>query len=83
MKTVFIYDQFSEDSLKFFELDGDYSHLDRTYINADGDEDNIDELNKILFNQDDGSYIVDLSDTFPIQLDGYGYYHVIVVGFVP
>ena len=37
MKTIFIYDQCCQEDIKFFILDGDYSHLDKIYINESSD----------------------------------------------
>ena len=34
MKTVVIWDTVGMDSIKYFVLDGDFSHLNEVYINA-------------------------------------------------
>ena len=88
MRTIFIYDQCCQDDVKFFILDGDYSHLDGIYINAvyDNDNDNEkeqkqDELNALLFDNE-GQLKQSLIDSFPVaeinKMD-----KVITVGFYP
>lgn len=47
-KTIFIYDSCGEEEIKFFVKDGDYSHLDRVYVNAADNEKLIDQLIEIL-----------------------------------
>lgn len=34
MKTLFAYDSFGDAHIFFFELEGDFRHLDKVYINA-------------------------------------------------
>lgn len=56
-KTLFLY---QEDSFKpqWFVLDGNYSHLNGTYINSPEDNLNTEELSALIFNPD-GSHKVD------------------------
>ena len=49
MKTIVIMDWCGERNLQFFVVDGDFEHMDDTYINAgDGNEENQDKLNEWL-----------------------------------
>lgn len=48
-KTLFFFDNFGESDNFFFELEGDYAHLDKTYINCTDDEEKIDELNSLVY----------------------------------
>lgn len=87
MRTVFIYDQLGLEHISFFELPGDHSALDRTYINSPNtDEDKAKVLYDLLFNSEyyDGEiefdYKVNLQSSFPVQKDLD--YKVITVGLV-
>jgi len=86
MKTIFIYDQCCQEDIKFFVLDGDYSHLDKIYINESSDteeeEQKQDELNALLFDPDNGQFKLLLIDSFPI--DEINKDNIIItVGFYP
>jgi hypothetical protein len=74
----------------FAVLDGDYRHLNGVYINmvVPEDEDEAghnkkqDELNELVYNQKDGSYKIEMLDTFPTEAVREGA-EVIVAGFLP
>jgi hypothetical protein len=51
MKTIIIYETFT-DPIKFYVIDGDYSHLNGVYSNGDAEETAQDELNNLVFNED-------------------------------
>ena len=79
MQTIFIWDTLLEYPVRFFCLDGDYTHLDRVYINAaSGDDAKIDELDSLVYDED-GEYRVEMLDEWPVLND----YKVVVVGFLP
>jgi hypothetical protein len=91
MKTIFIFDQ-CDAGIKFFVLDGDFSHLDKVYINSCGldewtDEQHgeletkMEELTQLLYWPDGNFKFLTFSE-FPVQdvLDGA---KVIVAGFLP
>lgn len=55
-KTLFLYDTCGEDCPYFFEKEGNYSHLDMTYVNSyNASEKNIDELLTILYGTSEGA----------------------------
>lgn len=82
MKTIVIYDQLLEQPVKFFVLEGDYTHLDNVYINsANGDEALMDEVQNIVYDED-GRCKITMLDAFPV-LDRAVSYAVIVCGFIP
>jgi hypothetical protein len=83
MKTIFIFDSFGEDDIRFFVLEGDYTHLDKTFLNqANGIEENQDELNGILaYDVTTGKPKVEMLTNFPLPVTSED--AVIVVGFLP
>lgn len=82
MKTVFIYDdQSATEPIKFFVAEGDYSHLNKVYINASDNQYKVDELNSILFD-DTWNYKVNLLKEFPVHDFNPNIDKVIVVGFI-
>jgi len=81
MKTVFIWDEL-QGELQFFVVEGDFRHLNNTYINSVEDEDKQDELNKILAYDNEGKPEVTMLTEFPIQEVKDGAY-VVVAGFLP
>jgi len=81
MKTVFIWDEL-QGELQFFVVNGDFRHLNNTYINSVEDEDKQDELNKILAYDNEGNPEVTMLTEFPIQEVKDGAY-VVVAGFLP
>lgn len=82
MNTIFIYDQCGEGPIRFFVLDGDYSHLDGAYVNHFELAETVqEELCGILFN-DEGEERHKMSDKFPlaaVQEDT----KVVIIGFLP
>lgn len=81
MKTIFIYDEFNAEIL-FFVKDGDYSHLDKIYLNCydkDVSIDSYNELSDMLYDME-GNMLVDLLDEFP-RVEGE--FVVVRVGFIP
>lgn len=91
MRTVFIFDQ-CDAGLKFFTLNGDFSHLDKIYINSCGPENwskkqvrelekKQEELTNLLY-QSNGDFKFSTLSEFPMQdvLDGA---RVVVIGFMP
>jgi hypothetical protein len=81
MKTIFIYNQGTEIALQYFVLEGDYSHLNGTYINY-GDGKLEDELSDILDYDDVGNPKVRMLDSFPVDQVIPGTI-VIEVGIIP
>ena len=85
MKTIVIWDCCGEESIRFFIVNGNYSYLDRLYINTYYDDEEgqklLDELNNLVFNED-GSYKVEMLETFPSH-EVTGGAAVIVAGFLP
>ena len=70
MKTVVIWDTCGESNIRFFVLDGDFSHLNNVYFNSyiEGDEGyevKLDELETIVC--DDG-FKATLLDSFPVHI---------------
>ena len=54
MKTCFCFDQCGEADVRFFELEGDYSHLNQTYISCGksiGDEKELNDLIRTVFQE--------------------------------
>ncbi len=89
MKTVLIYDQL-DSSLKFFVLDGDYSHLNGVYINQYVEDEKAqkatdtkqDELTDLIYVPETGEFKHSALDEFPTQAVREGA-TVIVAGFLP
>ena len=65
MNTIFIYDE-SYAEIRFFVLDGDYSHLEGVYINTCEDKERVEELDDIIFDED-GDFKIELYDRFPVD----------------
>lgn len=80
MRTVVIWDT-QIDPIQFFILEGDYRHLNGTYINSIEDNDRQEELNNLLAYNDRGVPKVEMLEKFPLPLwpDDV----VIVAGFLP
>lgn len=81
-QTVIIWDELNAD-LVFFVVDGDYTKLNKVYINtADGDEKLMDELNELIYVQESGKFANEELNEFPVNavLNGA---KVIVAGFLP
>lgn len=77
MKTQFCFSNF-EDPPVFFQLDGDYSHLDNVFTNdLSGDRLKEDELSELLWNED-GSWKV---ERFVIPTKEWDYF--VRVGVLP
>lgn len=81
MKTVVIWDTL-EGEIKFFVVNGDFSHLDGVYINSMENELGQDELNKILDYDSNGNPKVTMLEHFPKE-DVINGANVIVAGFFP
>jgi hypothetical protein len=77
MKTLFYFDGFGEYDSGFFELEGDYSHLDGTVMNETEDQDKQKELSKILYD-DEGNDQQELQHAPTKDWDFYVY-----CGFMP
>lgn len=72
MKTIVIWDQVGEDQIRFFVLEGDFSRLNRIYINTyfgrdKTSEEKAEELNEIVYDAN-GKCRVSLLDSFPVEL---------------
>ena len=84
MRTIIIWDSVGIEPISFMVLDGDYSHLDRVYINEGGDEDNDkkqSELSALLCDDEtETQRDIPKLDKFPKLEDGDV---VIVAGFLP
>lgn len=89
MKTILIYDEL-DGELKFRVVDGDYSHLDRQYINdANTDEKTTAELTGLMFypeGHEKAWYLLDdFTTKFPVEIieQNPGECKVVVVGSIP
>lgn len=81
MKTVIIWNEFGERDLGWFIVDGDYSELDRVYINsAMCDEDDIDKLNNLVYGDETGDMLFEPNTDFNLMPREYP---IIVAGFLP
>lgn len=81
MRTIVIWDECGSVPIQFFVVPGDYRHLDRTYINSmDCDEAKQDELNELIYLDDEGAYRHPGLEQFPTLEPGDV---VIVAGFMP
>lgn len=79
MKTCFCWDTVGEEQPQFFELEGDYTHLNDVYINNTASAENLkDELNKLVYDQETGDYIVDMQSQPSKDWDVF-----ITCGFMP
>lgn len=83
MKTVMVFDSCGEYPLKFYVLDGDYSHLNNVYINLCPDRNYIleFELNELLYTES-GREKYKYLKNFPVEEVKQGAI-VIVCGFAP
>jgi hypothetical protein len=90
MKTILIYDELDA-NLKFFVLDGDYSHLNKVYMNsviegtakAQKAHDKLQrELEKLLYGKG-GQIILPSTPEFPVDVLKREDSIVIVAGFLP
>lgn len=86
-KTIFIWDELDQ-NIKFFVLDGDYTHLDGIYINNYCDEVQTKELLALVYDEN-GDKIIEMDTKFPTSTfeDG-NFYHgdlvieVVTCGFI-
>lgn len=79
-----IFDWCGEDDLMFFSFEGDLSHLSQTFINSgDATDENLDELNSLVFEPDTGKQIPPKNYTFPYDFYVPGQTAIIVCGFLP
>ena len=85
MKTIFIYDQCGVVPVSFFVIEGDYSHLDKVYINNfNHDPVLTNELCTLIYGEDGIDQCVDFLDKFPTDiLTTCQEISVVVVGFIP
>lgn len=84
MKTVIIYDQCGQDEIKFYVLDGDYTHLDGIYINnASQSEALQDELTNLFYDPDTGQELLTPENSFPYSAISRDHAMIIVAGFLP
>lgn len=91
MKTILIYDELDA-NLKFFVLDGDYSHLNKVYMNsvledatakAQKAHDKLQtQLEKLMYGKG-GSLILPYTSEFPLDAIRALDTIVIVAGFLP
>jgi len=79
MKTIFIYDQLDAD-IQFFVKEGNYSHLDKLYLNCYTNDVKLDEELSDMLYDDNGLILVELLDDFPILEEAFV---VVRVGFIP
>ena len=81
-KTVVIWDN-CEASLKFFVVNKDLRKLNNKYVNStETSNKDADKICKMVYNDKDGSTIVNLLDTFPVDEVLAGAF-VVVMGFLP
>lgn len=78
-RTIMIFDQLDAE-LVFFVLEGDYTHLNKVYINSEGTEAE-DELSRLMF-LDDGGFRFTPCGEFPYSSFVPGETAVIVAGFL-
>lgn len=81
MKTVMIFDSCGETELRFYVLEGNYSHLNNVYINSCHDEDLEIELRELLYTETFDEKC-NYSEQFPIEEINQDTV-VIVCGFTP
>lgn len=83
MKTVLIYDQCGQAPLEFYVLEGDYSHLDKIYINhINHDAKLMDELCDLLYDAETGASLLVPELNFPVNAVSKDT-KVIIAGFLP
>jgi len=85
METVFIWDTIGMESIQFFVMDGDYSHLNDVYINAVGNPEDMtdqEELHNLVYNENGYTKPDLMLDNFPCEAVANGAI-VIVCGFLP
>lgn len=84
MKTIVIWDE-CEANIKFFVLEGNYSHLNGVYINSVlSKEKHQDELSKLVYCQDTGEIKLPILKEFPIKLLAQReMFCIVVAGCVP
>ena len=86
MNTILIWDQFGDKPITFAVLDGDQERFADTYINSyteiEDQQTRQDELYAMVY-REDGTYAIDMVDSFPHEAYCYGQTRVIKVGFVP
>ena len=66
MKTIVIWDDYAAGPIRFFVLEGDYSHLDRVYINSTDDDEKQEELMEVSTAPGLG---MPMLDNFPLPLE--------------
>lgn len=85
-KTVMVYDQVGYEKIKFLVLNGDYSHLDRVYVNYSPERLSNELCNLIYDQQGEFKEGIECSINFPSHLGDEiknGECVVIVCGFPP
>jgi hypothetical protein len=66
MKTVVIWDSMGQDNVKFFIVEGDYSHLNNVYINS-GETEKEDELEALMSYDNEGKTKHEMLSEFPLN----------------
>lgn len=82
IKTLIIYDQCGQEEIKFYVVQGDYTHLDGIYINSMQDEGLVEELVNLFYDCETGQDLLTPEDSFPLKAVKDGAL-VIVAGFLP
>lgn len=84
--TVLIWDQCGMEHLQFAVFEGDYTHLNRTYINEAVEDDKLialqEELHDLIYNAD-GTTKPEFLSYFPRKALKKPFTRVIVAGFYP
>lgn len=80
-KTVVIWNEFGELDLGWFVVDGDYTELDRVYINSSiCDEDDQDKLNTLVYEDESLDMLFEPNTDFNLMPREHP---IIVAGFLP
>lgn len=83
MKTILIFDQCGGAPIQFFVLKGDYSHLNKAYINSTDTAESLqDELTDLIYNEA-GEVKIKTYVKFPIKSASLPGAKVIICGFAP
>ena len=83
IKTLMIFDQCGQAPIKFYVLNGDYSHLDGIYVNhSQQDQKLVEELANLLYDAETGEELLESLDHFPYGAVSREHAKVIVAGFL-
>ena len=85
MKTVIIFDD-CEANIRFFVVTGSFAHLDGKYINGNATDEEVDQINKLVYDEE-YRYLPSVEHWPAAEvadaLNNHGGFEVIVCGFIP